>query len=320
MTKISILIPTYNNENYISSCLESVINQTYKNIEILIINDCSTDNTQKILKEFAKKDKRIKIITNNKNYGYGKSLNIGIKSSKGDYIQIVESDDFIEPEMSEILLNQALKHNTDIIKSDFYIIKKNKKNKSKNHTNYPINQNINTTTNPELYLLKPSVWSFLFKKEFLIKNNIIFNETEGASFQDTSFQFKCLYFAQNIRLIENQLYNYNLDNPNSSINNDKKAFAIINEFATINNFFDNKNNEQTPFKLLFELKAYLWNLKRINKKYKKNFLTKIKDIFNSYDTSSFFKSKKIPLKYKIKLFAIKYCSNFLINLLMIYNF
>ena len=320
MTLISILIPTHNNEKYITSCLESIINQTYKNLEIIVIDDFSTDNTRQILKEFEKKDKRIKIITNSQNYGYGKSVNIGIKNSKGNYIQIVESDDFIEPEMSETLLNQALEHNTDIIKSDFYTIKKNKKNKSKNHTNYPINQNINAETNPELYLLKPSLWSFLFKKEFLIKNSIIFNETEGASFQDTSFQFKCIYFAQNIRLIEKHLYNYNLDNPNSSINNDKKAFAIINEFITINNFFNHKNNTQTPFKLLFELKAYLWNLKRINKKYKKDFLIKIKEIFNSYNTKSFFNSEKIPLKYKIKLFTIKYCPNFLINFLMIYNF
>ena len=316
MEKISILIPSYNSEKYIEKCLNNVLNQTYENLEIIVINDASNDKTEKILKDFKEKDKRIIIISNKSNQGYGKNLNNAIKIATGKYISIVESDDYIESTMLETLIKIALKTNSDITKCDFFFIKNKKKIHKKNYPQKITNKTINAKKYPQILALKPSVWSILYKKDFLIDNQIFFQETKGASFQDTSFQFKCMYLAQKICIIDTPLYNYNLDNPLSSVNSKEKAFAILEEFKNINNFFKAKTNKQEAFKLYFELKAYIWNFKRINKNYKNNFIDKISEIFNSYKIEEFYKCKEIPLKYKIKMFLITKHNKFI----KVYNF
>ena len=108
---ISVIINVYNAEKYIEKCLDSVINQTYKNLEILIINDGSTDNSIKLCKNY--KDKRIKITTT-KNMGLAASRNVGIESAKGDYLYFVDADDFIKEDTIEYLYNLSVKYNADV--------------------------------------------------------------------------------------------------------------------------------------------------------------------------------------------------------------
>ena len=110
---ISIIIPIYNVEKYLKKCIESVINQTYKNIEIILINDGSTDGSGKICDEYAIKDKRIKV-SHNENGGVAVARNKGIKMSTGDYIVFVDSDDFISNEYCEKMLEAVLRNNADI--------------------------------------------------------------------------------------------------------------------------------------------------------------------------------------------------------------
>ena len=117
--KVSIIIPIYNVEQYLRECLDSVINQTLKNIEIICVNDGSKDNSLEILQEYEKKDKRI-IIIDKKNSGYGHSMNVGINKATGEYIGIVEPDDYVKTNMFEKLYNKANELNLDFIKSDFY--------------------------------------------------------------------------------------------------------------------------------------------------------------------------------------------------------
>ena len=301
MNKITVILPVYNCEKHLDDCIKSILKQTFTNMEIIIINDGSNDKTGSIIQKYAKKDSRVKVINNQKNLGYGKSVNAGIKNAKGKYISIVESDDTIEKNMIETLYRETLKYDYDIIKSNFNCIIKNKKYKSKIFDGIDLKNSSNKFNTPQILAIKPSVWSAIYKKEFLYKNNIFFNETQGASFQDTSFQFKCFYFAENFKLINNALYNYRLDNPNSSINSSNKVFEIINEFKTINEFFKPETPEIESYKLLFELKAYLWNYKRIKNKYNNIFLKEIMEAFQKYDFNSFFENKKIPIKEKIKV-------------------
>ena len=119
MPKISILIPIYNVEKYLKECLDSVINQTLKDIEIICINDGSTDSCAEILKAYSLKDNRIKVI-NKENSGYGASMNMGLEEATGDYIGIVESDDFIKEEMFANLYKIATKDDAEIVKSDYF--------------------------------------------------------------------------------------------------------------------------------------------------------------------------------------------------------
>lgn len=115
MIKISVIVPVYNVENYLRECLESIINQTLKEIEILCIDDCSTDNSYSILEEYAKKDNRIILIKNLENKGGGYNRNIGIKEARGEYISFIDSDDYVLKDYLENLYNTAKKYNSDIV-------------------------------------------------------------------------------------------------------------------------------------------------------------------------------------------------------------
>ena len=112
--KISVIIPIFNAEKYISDCLESIINQTLKDIEIILINDGSNDKTEQIIKEYAKKDKRI-IILKQKNKGAGAARNSGIQISKGEYISFIDSDDMFHFKTLEIAYENLIKFNADIV-------------------------------------------------------------------------------------------------------------------------------------------------------------------------------------------------------------
>ena len=119
MKKVSVIIPVYNVEEYLEECMESVIHQTLKEIEILCVNDGSTDHSLQILEQYAKKDDRIRIISQ-KNGGYGKAMNQGLDAASGEYIGIVESDDYADPEMFEEMYNVASSNQLDVVKSGFY--------------------------------------------------------------------------------------------------------------------------------------------------------------------------------------------------------
>ena len=119
MPKVSIIVPTYNVENYLRECMDSIVGQTLKDIEIICINDGSTDKSLEILKNYAAKDPRI-IIVDKKNEGYGVGMNIGLERASGEYIGIVEPDDFVPANMYEDLYNAAKKNDLDFVKADFY--------------------------------------------------------------------------------------------------------------------------------------------------------------------------------------------------------
>lgn len=138
MKKISVIVPVYNTEKYIKKCIRSIIEQTLKEIEIIIVNDGSKDKSLEIIKDLMKQDRRIKLI-NKENEGVSSARNSGIKMAKGKYIQFIDSDDWIEKEFLEKMYDFAEKENVDIVVSDYYEdysngkikIKKGKKNQKK---------------------------------------------------------------------------------------------------------------------------------------------------------------------------------------------
>lgn len=122
---ISIIVPVYKVENYLSKCLDSMICQTYKNIEIILVDDGSPDNSGKICDDYAKKDSRIKVI-HKENGGLSDARNAGLKIATGKYIGFVDSDDYISVEMYEKLYNQAKKEDADIACCNYYRVKMEK--------------------------------------------------------------------------------------------------------------------------------------------------------------------------------------------------
>ena len=286
--RISIIIPIYNVNKYLRECIDSIINQTLKTIEIICVNDGSTDNSLEIIKEYIY-DNRI-IIINKNNSGYGDSMNQGLNIASGEYIGIVESDDFIDINMFENLYKLTKKGDIDIIRSNFYLYwEKNKKEA----LNFKILKNLyNKIFNPmelqNIFLVQPSIWAGIYKKLFLIKNNIKFLTTPGASYQDTSFFYKTLYKANKIFCTKKAFYYYRQTNSNSSVNNNtlnKVIFAHI-ELNEIENFIKkdiklyNKNQRYFNTKKIMTL---LWNLNRVDKKkqYNKILYKEIYEILKS---------------------------------------
>ena len=289
MSKVSILVPIYNVEKYLRECLDSLINQTLDDIEIICINDGSTDNSAQILQEYRFKDKRIKVI-NKENSGYGISMNIGLNSATGEYIGIVESDDFADLKMFEDLYNLAKEKNADIVKSDWleYTTSTGAVRKAGRMALLPENKDLNVKDNPEILKIQPAIWSAIYRKELLTENNIRFTETAGASYQDTGFAFKVMCLAKNVVLTDKAYIYYRQDNLNSSVKSTSKVYAICTEYAEITKFL-NEHKELKPYvnnyKLVKEYVNYMWNLKRIDKQFRKEFIEKISDIFSNYKES-----------------------------------
>ena len=285
MPKISIIVPIYNVERYLRDCLNSLINQTLSDIEIICVNDGSTDSSPRILEEYALKDSRIKVI-NKENSGYGASMNMGLAAAEGEYIGIVESDDFVKANMYEDLYNLAKENNADVVKSDWYCYWTDKKEsrKSGKISFFKSNKIINTCKYKDLLKLQPSIWSAIYKREFWESNNIKFLETPGASYQDTSFTFKVFMCAPKIVLTKDAYVYYRQDNINSSCNSKDKAFAICGEFDEIDRFMSNAPELQKEFGeyvYSIQYRSYLETMLRIDEKYINDFLNIYSETFKN---------------------------------------
>ncbi|MDD2509186.1 MAG: glycosyltransferase [Aliarcobacter skirrowii] len=276
--KISILVPIYNVEKYLDECLTSIISQTLKNIEIICINDGSTDNSLEIIQKYMQNDPRIKLI-NKRNSGYGDSMNQGLKVAKGEYIGIIESDDIAKKKMFKTLYNLAKKNNfPDIIKSNYfeYFSTTNESRLKKNISRELCNKYFKPQKEPKIFKSAPSIWSAIYKNDFLKKFNINFLSTPGASYQDTSFNFKTLYFASSIYCTSKAFLQYRQDNINSSVNNKEKIFYICDEFDEIEKTIE-KDLKIKPLVLTLKLNSYWWNYQRLAEKHKDIFLNKFQE-------------------------------------------
>lgn len=238
MIKVTIIVPVYNVEIYLNKCLNSVVNQTLKDIEIIIINDGSTDNSLSICKEYAKNDDRI-ILIDQLNGGYGKAVNVGIEAAKGEYIGIVEPDDFIELNMYETLYDKTEIKKFNIIRAQYYHYYSSNAINKTSFINSIINQDEEIRpfewNKQDIFYHPSSIWSAIYNKDFLNKNNIRLVETKGAGFQDLPFYIETLFAAESIYLVLDYLYYYRQTNPNSSINlkSINKCYLIFNLYSLL---------------------------------------------------------------------------------------
>lgn len=195
MSLISIIVPIYNVEKYIFKCVDSIINQTYKNIEIILVDDGSTDNSGTICDEYEKKDNRIKVI-HKKNGGLSDARNVGIDKAKGDYLVFVDSDDWVSDKMIEYLYNNACKYKADIVQGDYI----------KAYTEYNCIKNIKEEINhynsigalnnlyEEECTKSVVVWNKIYKKD-------LFEEIrfpKGKLHEDEFTTYKLLHKAKNV--------------------------------------------------------------------------------------------------------------------------
>lgn len=228
MTKVSVVVPIYNVENYLEECLESVINQTYKNLEIICVEDCSTDNSRVLLENFAQKDSRIKIIYHQTNRGLSAARNSGIDHSSGDYIYFIDSDDWIDDNYIENLVKAALDNNAEIVVNTNAISKYNKfsiahlENKTYNHIE---NSFIDAT--PAIQNIIWNTWTHLWNRNFLNRINARF--PEGELIEDIYFQIITYLQIDKIYIIRNAQYHHRFHSKSimATISKDNAAKQIL---------------------------------------------------------------------------------------------
>lgn len=283
MPKISVLMPIYNVERYLREALLSVADQTLRDIEILCINDGSTDDSRAIVAELCKLDARFRLI-DKPNSGYGASMNRGLAEAQGDYIAILEPDDIYEPTALETLYKAAQISDADVTKANYWFYWSKPQPKDKliqvvkpawfedaaqiEHLavgSLVIGSNNGDASDgiacmvadpyelPGIFFMIPSIWSALYKRSYLAEHNIRFLETSGASFQDLSFTFKVFAYTHKVCLVDAPILHYRQDNESSSVNDPKKAYCAIEELAEIDAVVEalavnNDLGDQVPIK------------------------------------------------------------------------
>lgn len=218
MAKVSLIVPIYNTQKYLKKCINSLINQTLKDIEIILINDGSTDNSEKIIKEF--KDKRIKYISK-ENEGIGKTRNLGIEKSTGEYLAFVDSDDYLNEHFCEYMYEKATKDNCDLVICDFF------ESREKLYSiKFKDFKNTNLKKNPELINnVNLGPCNKLYKKDLFINKDNRFEE--NLKYEDAPFVVKMLLAAKNIGKVNDYLTYYVIHDNSQTTIRDKRIFDIL---------------------------------------------------------------------------------------------
>ena len=319
--KVSIIVPVYNAEKYVGKCLESIVNQTYKNIEIICVNDGSIDNSEKILKKYQLKDNRIRVKTT-ENGGLTKARNTGIKLATGEYFMFIDSDDYIELDMVEKMLKVMNEKEAEVVRCTDFLEKQDgekikiEKVSIKNQLVILKEKNrseiISKIINGELLAY---VCVLMIKRETLFRTNL-FNE-KLKFMEDRAFFIDLILKTEKFYFLDIPLYHYVINE--NGLTKSKKIvtknmYNLLDGWDYINNTLKNsKNVESTILKQLnteylieitgFLFETYLYNKKEFKKAYNnlinnENFKSIIKD----YDISKY----GIHIKISINLIIHKH--------------
>lgn len=328
--KISLILPCYNVAKYLPKCLDSIINQTYKNLEIICVNDGSPDNCLEILENYKMKDNRIVIISQ-KNQGLSSARNIGIKCAKGEFIMFVDSDDWIEIDCCEKAINEALENNADLVIWNYIrqypnnpmprlILGKEKLVLQGSDCKTKIYRRIFGLYNNELFSPETvdslvTAWGKLYRTSYIKENNVQFVDTNLIGTEDVLFNIFALKNINKAVYIPDCLYNYRKYNENSLTSNYKSKlflqwqtlYDIIEKFLIAENFdktyFDAFNN-----RICLSIIGLGLNVVGAGKNIKK--IKEIKKIISSSRYRKAYKNltlKYFPIHWKV-FFALAKCN------------
>lgn len=272
--KVSVLTPIYNVSGYLAQCIESLKAQTLTDIEFICINDGSTDNSLEILRELAANDSRFTIVTK-PNSGYGASMNIGLDLARGEYIGVLESDDWASPRMFEDLYALAADNDADIVRSNRFDLTDESDTYNELLAGLPYGQVFRPVDVPGIFEPAPCIWAQIYRKGFLEDNSIRFLETPGASFQDTGFVYKSYIAADRMILTQEAYLHYRMDNMGSSVKSDSKVYCVVDEFTSIDKYLENYPDRYEMLSSHYEAlryQAYNWNYNRLGRQTRHEFI------------------------------------------------
>lgn len=248
--KISIVIPIYNTEQYLDKCVDSVLNQTYKNLEVILVDDGSTDDSGKICDYYAAKDERV-VIIHQRNQGNNVARKNGVKIANGDYVGFVDSDDWIEPDMYQCMVDNIKKNNADIVSVGFYLEYSNKTeiyNDEIDSNLYKIGKDTNKfiesvllgNTKSRLYSIQWNLVTKLFKRNVI---SVSQEKVNGVFYgEDMAVTFESYYLAESISVINKPYYHYRQCNHSITHKKDVMLLSKLNEmYAYMKKLFESKN-------------------------------------------------------------------------------
>ncbi|CEK31312.1 glycosyl transferase [[Clostridium] sordellii] len=282
--KVSIIVPVYNVKPYLNKCMDTLVNQTLNEIEIIVVNDGSTDGSIDIIKKYKEKYPNKIVVIDKGNEGVGEARNSGIKIAKGEYLGFVDSDDYIETNMFEVLYKNAKDKNSDIAICQF-------KNVDENYNlldteNIYLKPNIKTSEDlDQLIKINPAPWNKIYKKELFIKNDVYFTK---YWFEDLEAITKVLLSSERISFVDQKLYCYLYRRSTSSSNIIKKdkIYDIFNIFDSIILYLKNKNKynlykEVIEFYFIKHITSYLIQIKSLDNEDYNNVSNKVKNYLNT---------------------------------------
>lgn len=289
--KVSVIVPVYNVEDYLEKCLFSLVNQTLRDIEIIVVNDGSTDNSQDIVDKYKKDNSNIKSYIQ-KNKGQAAARNFGLRYCTGDYVTYVDGDDYIELNMLESLYNEVIKDDYDIIISDIIKEEDGKAYVFKNYWKVKDEVNKNFMTSHMGPVAR------LYKRKFLLDNKFKF--LEGVIYEDLGSIPMLGMYTNKIGYVDSAYYHYVIRNGSSmkQIKYNKKMEDIFKVMDNLSNKISEEYNDELEY-LYIEHLLYSASLRFISFN-KKDMLLKIKEIMHSrysnYRNNIYYRNKSIKFK------------------------
>lgn len=201
MIKVSVIVPVYNVETYVRKCIKSLVSQTLEDIEIIVVDDGSTDNSMEIVEEFAKEDSRIKIY-HKQNGGLSDARNYGLQNAKGKYVAFLDSDDYVKPELYQKMYEKAKKEKSDMVECNFFWEYRNRANKK-------LKEDIGEKYNNQFEMMEKArvvAWNKLYKRELIERVGVEF--PKGLRYEDIEFFYKLIPYIENVSFVKEPMIYY----------------------------------------------------------------------------------------------------------------
>ena len=319
--KVSIIIPVYNAEQYLRQCLDSVVNQTVKDIEIIVVNDSSTDGSCNIIEEYAKRDSRVVAINLYKTKEQGNARNEGLKIARGEYITFVDADDWVTNNFVEVLYNEIEKNRLDIVSASLYFYNNSQ---AKIVDRRIVSAEVLNESDLETLLIPKKdffiipVWQKIYRKNFLDYNKIRF---KPCWHEDNLFVFETLIKTRKVKFIDDKIYFHRINRKNSAVDIMDREFSFFQTFICLREILI-ENNKYEQYKRIYyqyisvitaarleNLKLPLSKLTSYYKEFKKTYYNK--EFVDSFSIS------KLNTMLKIRLILFYLCLKFNINYVVI---
>ena len=306
MPKLSIIVPVYNVEKYLDKCLERILNSTYKDFELIVINDGTKDNSEQIITKYLDNEEYKDKITyiSKENSGLSDTRNLGMSKAKGEYIAFVDSDDYIQTTMYETMMNKALEKNYDIVACDVKLVYEDSDKEKIISSAYEKDLFNKAEIKQTMLTYYPVVWNKIYKKSLL--EGIEFSK--GVWYEDMEFNLKVYPRINSIGVVKEPLYNYLQRGNSITYTYNDKLYDIITNMDTVIKYYKAQGiyeEYKEELEYLYLRYAYATFPKRLakckdKKKYKEGIdfaINKVHEHFPEYKKNRYFKTMGVKGKY-----------------------